>query len=86
MLPRAMNVKDLSGHARPSESLRRQLGIIHGPKAVVRMDELLNDAQAIESLAKLLKVSFEKSVKKDGRVDWRDVSALVLAEMKANQR
>lgn len=76
----------LNGVARPTPALRRRLGILYGERAVQKMDQVLDDAEAVEALARLLKERVEARATADGRVDYRDVAADVIAAMRGNQK
>lgn len=79
-------IANISGHARPSDALRRQLGIVHGPGTVARLDALMSDADAIDKLAQVIDVALLKGQAADGRIDLRVVAAHVIAELKAAQK
>lgn len=76
----------LRGIARPTRKLKAQLEMLHGRRFVERMDRVVEDATAIDALARVLTEAMERNLSKDGRVDMRDVAAHVLAEMKRHQR
>lgn len=79
-------VGNLSGIARPTRKMRRQMAAMYGERAVVRFDKVLDDEVAIDAFSRLLTEAMEKCQTKDGRVDMRDVAVHVLREMKRNPK
>jgi hypothetical protein len=80
-----MAIGRLNAVCKPSESLKRRLGALYGERAVQKMDNVLDDVEAIDSLALAIRKSCELRATKDGRVDYRDVAADIIAEMRAHQ-
>lgn len=76
----------LSGVARPTEKMRRQMRMMRGPRAAAQLDQILEDTVAIDALARLLTEALEKCQTKDGRVDMRDVAVHVLREMRRHPK
>jgi len=78
-------VVQASGIAYPSAALRQQLSILHGPGTVHRLDKLMEDVDAIDALAGILKESIDaRNV--NGNLDLRDVAADVIARLRANPK
>lgn len=85
--PKTSPVGYLSGIARPSVALKARLGGLgYDPRTIAKMDAVLDDVHAVETLAQLIKERVEVHATTDGRVDYRDVAADILAVLRANQK
>lgn len=80
-------VGNLRGVGRPSAALRRMIAGLHGGTVPqVTLDEVIDDAVAVDTLAKLLDQAMTESTTADGRLDLREVAVKILRTMKDNQR
>ncbi len=73
-------------HLHPVGCTKSLLRVTRGRPGPVPMEQVLANATAIDSLARLLTEAIETRRSKDGRIDMRDVAAHVLAQMAHNQR
>lgn len=69
------------GYARPAGALRSQLRILYGPETTHRLDKVMEDAEAIDALAGILKESIDAR-NKNGTVDMREVAADVVRRLR----
>ncbi len=72
----------LSGHARPTNALKKQLAQL--PKTHRTFKGIAERVEAIDVLALVIKEGMEIKQNKDGSVDMREVAAYVLEQMEKN--
>lgn len=63
------------GYARPAGALRSQLRILYGPETTHRLDKVMEDAEAIDALAGILKESIDARNTADQSGDLASVVA-----------
>lgn len=81
-----MSVEQISGLAKPSESLLRRMRQLYGEGSTLSIEAVLDDVTAVEALAQLIEQGFETCVTKDGRLDTKDLAAFLLREIRRNQK
>lgn len=72
------NIGTLSGIARPTG---RAAAILRRGHSMAELMAMVEHENAIDALARILDVGFEKGLSSDGRLDLREVAAHVLKEV-----
>ena len=76
----------ISATCYPSRRLRALAFAKHGPGMAANIYSMVQDAEAIAGLAKILDEAMTDCTSKDGRLDLKDVAAHVIKHMRENQR
>ena len=69
-----------------SDKVKRAATILHGSQGVARIGQIMDDEVAVNALAQLIEQAIVARQTKDGRIDWRDVAAHVLAVMRRHPK
>lgn len=76
----------MSAVCRPTSRLRALAFAKHGPGMAANIHSMVQDAEAVAGLAKILDEAMTQCTTSDGRLDLKDVSAYVIKVMRENQR
>lgn len=77
---------NMSATLYPTRRLRALAFAKHGPGMAANIHTMVQDAEAVAGLAKILDMAMTDCVTKDGRLDLKDVAAYVIKHMRENQR
>lgn len=76
----------MSATCYPTKRLRALAFAKHGPGMAASIYSMVQDAEAVAALAKILDQAMTECTSTDGRLDLKDVAAHVITHMRENQR